>query len=105
MELQKICIGERHLKMNRITILLIDLFLTQIVISHENQALTIQEAWVDSGFFVWKDSTKTALSITAWGASQEFLPDVCVTVSNSLMQVSCFRPKFYTKTLKMGDCF
>lgn len=37
---------------------------------------TIQEAWVDAGFFTWTDSTKTALRITELGINQEILPDV-----------------------------
>ena len=38
---------------------------------------TIQEAWVDAGYFVWTDATKTALRITVLGKEQEYLPDVC----------------------------
>ncbi|WP_291529685.1 BspA family leucine-rich repeat surface protein [Bacteroides sp. UBA939] len=38
---------------------------------------TIQEAWVDAGYFVWTDSTKTALRITPLGEQQSYLPDVC----------------------------
>lgn len=37
---------------------------------------TIQEAWVDAGYFTWTDATKTALKITKLGAEQEYLPDV-----------------------------
>lgn len=37
---------------------------------------TIQEAWVDTGYFVWTDSTKTALRMTLLGTEQEYLPDV-----------------------------
>lgn len=37
---------------------------------------TIQEAWVDAGYFTWTDATKTALRITELGAKQEYLPDV-----------------------------
>lgn len=37
---------------------------------------TIQEAWVDAGYFTWTDDTKTALRITKLGAEQEYLPDV-----------------------------
>lgn len=37
---------------------------------------TIQEAWVDSGYFTWTDNTKTALKITSLGRQQEYLPDV-----------------------------
>ena len=37
---------------------------------------TIQEAWVDTGYFTWTDDTKTALKITYQGANQEYLPDV-----------------------------
>lgn len=37
---------------------------------------TIQEAWVDTGYFVWTDSTKTALRMTLLGIEQEYLPDV-----------------------------
>lgn len=37
---------------------------------------TIQEAWVDAGYFVWKDNTKTALEITFLGQEQQYLPDV-----------------------------
>ena len=37
---------------------------------------TIQEAWVDAGYFTWTDATKTALRITKLGTEQEFLPDV-----------------------------
>ena len=38
---------------------------------------TIQKAWVDAGYFVWTDGTKTRLLITPLGAEQEYLPDVC----------------------------
>lgn len=37
---------------------------------------TIQEAWVNAGYFEWTDDTKTALWITKLGAEQEYLPDV-----------------------------
>lgn len=37
---------------------------------------TIQEAWVDAGYFTWTDDTKTALRITKLGMHQEYLPDV-----------------------------
>lgn len=37
---------------------------------------TIQEAWVDAGYFEWTDKTKTALRITELGIKQEYLPDV-----------------------------
>ena len=37
---------------------------------------TIQEAWVDMGYFKWADNTKTKLIITSKGARQEYLPDV-----------------------------
>ncbi len=37
---------------------------------------TIQEAWVDAGYFTWTDATKTALRITELGTKQEYLPDV-----------------------------
>lgn len=37
---------------------------------------TIQEAWVDAGYFVWTDASKTALIITQLGSEQEYLPDV-----------------------------
>lgn len=37
---------------------------------------TIQEAWVDAGYFTWTDATKTALRITELGIKQEYLPDV-----------------------------
>lgn len=37
---------------------------------------TIQEAWVDAGYFTWTDATKTALRITKLGTEQEYLPDV-----------------------------
>ena len=37
---------------------------------------TIQEAWVDTGYFTWTDATKTALRITKLGTEQEYLPDV-----------------------------
>lgn len=38
---------------------------------------TIQEAWVDKGYFKWVDHSKTSLRITGLGAQQEYLPDVC----------------------------
>lgn len=37
---------------------------------------TIQEAWIDAGYFTWTDVTKTALRITQLGIEQEYLPDV-----------------------------
>lgn len=37
---------------------------------------TIQEAWVNTGYFIWVDSTKTSLRITDLGAKQEILSDV-----------------------------
>lgn len=37
---------------------------------------TIQEAWVDAGYFIWNDPAKTSLKITSLGAQQEYLPDV-----------------------------
>ena len=43
----------------------------------ENCSLpTIKEAWVDAGYFEWRDSSKTSLKITELGAKQEYLPDV-----------------------------
>ena len=38
---------------------------------------TIQEAWVDAGYFVWTDATKTSLRMTDLGRAQEYFPDVC----------------------------
>lgn len=47
-------------------------------VDKDKQALpTIQEAWVDAGYFTWNDSTKTSLQITALGAQHDTLPDVC----------------------------
>lgn len=37
---------------------------------------TIQEAWVDAGYFTWTDDTKTALRITELGTLQEYFPNV-----------------------------
>jgi len=37
---------------------------------------TIQEAWVDAGYFVWTDDSKTRLRLTELGRQQEYLPDV-----------------------------
>lgn len=37
---------------------------------------TIQEAWVDAGYFTWTDATKTALRITELGTQQEYFPNV-----------------------------
>lgn len=40
------------------------------------QLPTIQEAWIDAGYFRWVDSTKTHLRITELGTEQAYLPDV-----------------------------
>ena len=37
---------------------------------------TIQEAWLDAGYFTWVDETKTRLRLTELGAAQDTLPDV-----------------------------
>lgn len=37
---------------------------------------TIQEAWVDAGYFTWTNASKTGLRITKLGLYQEYLPDV-----------------------------
>lgn len=48
-----------------------------ILYPKENIALpTIQEAWVDAGYFTWTNANKNQLKITALGANQKTLPDV-----------------------------
>lgn len=37
---------------------------------------TIQQAWIDAGYFKWENASKTKLRITPLGAKQETLPDV-----------------------------
>ncbi len=52
-------------------------FIAQLYPKDEPSLPTIQEAWVDAGFFVWRDDTKTSLQMTDLGREQEYLPDVC----------------------------
>lgn len=51
-------------------------FIAQLYPKQNQNLPTIQEAWVDAGFFTWKNSDKTALKLTPMGAEQESLPDV-----------------------------
>lgn len=37
---------------------------------------TIQEAWIDPGYFEWTDINRTSVRLTKLGAEQEYLPDV-----------------------------
>lgn len=51
-------------------------FIAQLYPNDKQSLPTIQEAWVDAGYFVWTNSSKTALRITELGRQQEYLPDV-----------------------------
>lgn len=77
---------------------------------------TIQEAWVDAGYFTWTDNTKTALVITGLGKQQEYLPDVSdgeqlTSAENMFKQASVKRaPMFNTSNITVfsfmfSECF
>ncbi|MFV0420062.1 MAG: BspA family leucine-rich repeat surface protein [Dysgonomonas sp.] len=80
-------------------------FIAQLYPKNNVSLPTIQEAWVDAGFFVWTDGTKTALQITELGQQQEYLPDVSdgeqLTTVNKLFQFSRIRtmPLFNTSNV------
>lgn len=64
--------------MKKYTVLLLAmlLFITNIHAVKKDKLPTIQKAWIDTGFFIWNDSTKSSLCITEHGARQETLPNV-----------------------------
>ncbi|TWP23322.1 BspA family leucine-rich repeat surface protein [Apibacter muscae] len=83
----------------------------------ENQLPTIQEAWIDTGYFGWYNKEKTAVRITPKGAQMHYLPDVSDgerLTSAKDMFFEAFElkkvPKFSTKNITnfnnmFGRCF
>ncbi|TWP26830.1 BspA family leucine-rich repeat surface protein [Apibacter muscae] len=79
----------------------------------ENHLPTIQEAWIDTGYFRWVNDSKTAVVITAKGLSMQYLPDVSdgeqlTTATDMFFGANLLikAPKFNTKNITtFGNMF